>query len=93
VSYDALSRKLVSQRVGASPARGEEREGEAGRGKYWWVRWVVLGMVAIVLAIEVALGWHQLAKAWMSLYEANWWWLLASVVAAAASMHRSSAPC
>ncbi|OBG20568.1 TIGR00374 family protein [Mycobacterium sp. 852002-51057_SCH5723018] len=57
------------------------------RGKYWWVRWVILGVVAIVLAVEVSLGWDQLAKAWTSLYEANWWWLLASVLAAAASMH------
>ncbi|ORW25290.1 lysylphosphatidylglycerol synthase transmembrane domain-containing protein [Mycobacterium palustre] len=57
------------------------------RGKYWWVRWVVLGIVAVVLAVEVSLGWDQLAKAWMSLYEANWWWLIASVLAAAASMH------
>jgi uncharacterized protein (TIRG00374 family) len=51
------------------------------------MRWVILGAVAIVLAVEVSLGWDQLAKAWMSLYEANWWWLLASVAAAAASMH------
>ena len=57
------------------------------RGKYWWLRWVILGIVAIVLAVEVSLGWRQLAKAWTSLYEANWWWLLAAVVAAAASMH------
>ena len=71
-----------------APARNLDfpRE-ETPRGKYWWVRWVILGMVAIVLAVEVSLGWNQLAKAWMSLYEANWWWLLASVVAAAASMH------
>jgi putative heme transporter len=48
---------------------------------------VILGIVATVLAVEIALGWDQLAKAWMSLYEANWWWLLASVLAAAASMH------
>ncbi|MCV7242403.1 UPF0104 family protein [Mycobacterium mantenii] len=61
--------------------------GETSRGKYWWVRWVILGAVAIVLAVEVSLGWDQLAKAWMSLYEANWWWLLASTAAAAASMH------
>src|SRR6185437_4415440 len=47
----------------------------------------ILGAVAIVLAVEVSLGWDQLAKAWMSLYEANWWWSLASVAAAAASMH------
>lgn len=60
---------------------------QTSRGRYWWVRWVILGVVAIVLAVEVSLGWDQLAKAWMSMYEANWWWLLASVVAAAASMH------
>ncbi len=71
-----------------APARNLDfpRE-ETPRGKYWWVRWVILGIVAIVLAVEVALGWRQLAKAWTSLYEANWWWLLASVVASAASMH------
>lgn len=51
------------------------------------MRWVILGAVAIVLAVEVSLGWDQLAKAWMSMYEANWWWLLASAAAAAASMH------
>jgi putative heme transporter len=47
----------------------------------------VLAIVAVVLAIEIALGWDQLAKAWLSLYTAKWWWLLASVLAAAASMH------
>jgi uncharacterized protein (TIRG00374 family) len=76
VSHDASIRKLDFPRHETTK-----------RGKYWWLRWVVLGIVAIVLAVEVALGWHQLAKAWMSLYEANWWWLLASVLAAAASMH------
>jgi hypothetical protein len=75
VPHDAPARKLDLTRE------------ETPRGKYWWVRWVILGVVAIVLAVEIALGWHQLAKAWMSLYEANWWWLIASVVAAAASMH------
>ncbi|MGA7051309.1 MAG: YbhN family protein [Mycobacterium sp.] len=73
--HDALTRNAACARE------------EAPRGKYWWVRWAVMCIVAIVLAVEVALGWHQLAKAWMSLYEANWWWLLASVLAAAASMH------
>jgi uncharacterized protein (TIRG00374 family) len=75
VPHDAPTRKLDLTRE------------ETPRGKYWWVRWMILGVVAIVLAVEIALGWHQLAKAWMSLYEANWWWLIASVVAAAASMH------
>jgi putative heme transporter len=82
VSHDAAAHKF-HPRLGAPPARG----GDTPRGKYWWVRWLVLSIVAIVLAVEIALGWDQLAKAWMSLYEANWWWLLASVLAAAASMH------
>ena len=75
VSHDAPIRNLGFPR------------GETPRGKYWWVRWAVLGVVAIVLAVEVALGWDQLAKAWTSLFQANWWWLLAAVLAAAASMH------
>src|ERR1700741_581027 len=78
VSHHAPVGKLVSQRE-AVP-----------RGKYWWGRWVILAVVAIVLAVEIALGWDQLAKAWMSLNEANWWWLLAAVLAAAASMQSFS---
>jgi uncharacterized protein (TIRG00374 family) len=75
VSHDAPPRNVNGQQE--APARG----------KYWWVRWVVLGIVAIVLAVEVALVWDQLAKAWKSLYSAKWWWLLAAVLAAGASMH------
>ncbi|RFD26050.1 TIGR00374 family protein [Mycobacterium uberis] len=82
MSHDAPVHRL-RQRVEAPPVGGCG----AARGKYWWVRWAVLGIVAIVLAVEVALGWDQLAKAWTSVYEANWWWLLAAVLAAAASMH------
>ena len=41
----------------------------------------------VVLTVELALVWDQLAKAWKSLYSANWWWVLAAVVAAMASMH------
>nr|WP_080697003.1 YbhN family protein [Mycobacterium asiaticum] len=77
--YDAAARKLA----GVSLQRGEA----AARGKYWWLRWVVLGAVAVVLGVEIALGWDQLAKAWTSLFQAEWWWLIAAMVAAAASMH------
>ena len=63
-----------------------QHEGRA-RGKYWWLRWVVLGIVAIVLAVEVALVWDQLAKAWPEPLSAKWWWLLASALAAVALMH------
>lgn len=69
-----------------APARNGQQDAPA-HGRYWWLRWVVLGIVAIVLAVEVALVWDQLAKAWKSLYSAKWWWLLASVVAAAVLMH------
>jgi len=75
VSHDAPLRKLRLPRE------------QSTRGRYWWVRWVILAIVGVVLAVEVSLGFHQLTKAWMSLYEANWWWLLAAVAAAAASMH------
>jgi uncharacterized protein (TIRG00374 family) len=75
VPHDAPVRKLDLPRE------------ETTRGKYWWLRWAILGIVATVLAIEISLGFDHLAKAWMSLYEANWWWLLAAVAAAAASMH------
>jgi len=60
---------------------------DRARAKYWWVRWAVLGVVAIVLAVEVALVWDQLAKAARSLYTAKWYWLLASALAAVVLMH------
>ena len=57
------------------------------RGKYSWVRWAVIALALIVLAVEASLVWDQLAKAWMSLLSANWWWVLAAVAAAMLSMH------
>ncbi|MGD9621666.1 MAG: YbhN family protein [Mycolicibacterium sp.] len=57
------------------------------RGKYWWLRWVIIAVAVVVLAIEFALVRDQLAKAWKSLYSANWLWVLGAVIAATASMH------
>ena len=57
------------------------------RGKYWWVRWAVLAVAGVVLAVEAALVWDQLAKAWHSMLGANWWWVLAAAAAAMLSMH------
>lgn len=59
----------------------------ARRGKYWWVRWALLGLAAVILAVEASLVWDQLSKAWMSLLSANLWWVLAAVAAAMLSMH------
>lgn len=72
-----------------APARNDVngQHEEHGHGKYWWLRWVALSIVAIVLAVEVALVWDQLAKAARSLYAAKWWWLLASALAAVVLMH------
>ena len=74
----------VSQDAPASDAT--HGEGQA-RGKYWWLRWVVLGIAVVVLGVELALVWDQLARAWHSVYTAKWWWLLAAVGAALFSMH------
>ncbi|OMC08983.1 hypothetical protein A5735_19610 [Mycolicibacter heraklionensis] len=57
------------------------------RPKYWWVRPVLVGLVAVVLSVEVVLVWDQVAAAWCSLCRADARWLVGAVVAAAASMH------
>lgn len=73
-----------------APASGTQT-GPAGpgrtRGKYWWVRWALIVLAVVVLAVELALVRDQLAKAWESLLSANWWWVLAAAAAAMASMH------
>jgi putative heme transporter len=74
----------VSHDAPATDARSQERP---ARGKYWWLRWVLIAVALVVLAVELVLVWDQLAKAWKSLYSANWWWVLVGVVAAMASMH------
>ena len=63
------------------------RQGRSTRSKYWWLRWAVLAAVIVVLTVELGLVWDQLAKAWHSLYTADWWWVLAAVGTALASMH------
>jgi uncharacterized protein (TIRG00374 family) len=69
-----------------APANSARPEGTT-RGKYWWLRWVVIGVAVVVLTVEVTLVWDQLAKAFNSLYAAKWLWVLAAVIAALASMH------
>lgn len=71
----------MSHDAPASDARGETR------GRYWWLRWVVLAVAAVVLIVEVVLVRDQLAQAWRSLYTAKWFWVLAAIAASLASMH------
>lgn len=55
--------------------------------KYRWVRPAILGLIAAVLTVEIALVWDQVSAAWRSLWRAEGYWLFGAVVAAAASMH------
>ncbi|ULE34584.1 lysylphosphatidylglycerol synthase transmembrane domain-containing protein [Mycobacterium sp. IDR2000157661] len=68
-------------------ATGARSQGRPARGKYWWLRWTVLAVAVVVLAVELGLVWDQLAKAWQSLYSADWWWALAAIGTALLSMH------
>ncbi|MGV0714347.1 YbhN family protein [Mycolicibacterium sp. XJ662] len=70
-----------------APASEAHSQRRPARGKYWWLRWAVIAVVAVVLTVELVLVWDQLAKAWHSLYTANWAWVLAAVGTALASMH------
>ncbi|OBB09421.1 hypothetical protein A5662_08640 [Mycobacteriaceae bacterium 1482268.1] len=74
----------MSHDAPASNARSQEG---TTRGKYWWLRWVIIGVAVVVLTVEIVLVWDQLAKAVHSLYAAKWLWVLAAIVAAMASMH------
>jgi uncharacterized membrane protein YbhN (UPF0104 family) len=74
----------VSQDAPASDARSGEGQ---SRGKYWWLRWAIVGIAFVVLIVEIVLVWDQLALAWRSLYTAKWYWVLAAIGAALASMH------
>jgi uncharacterized protein (TIRG00374 family) len=73
----------VSHDAPAGDAPQESRP----RGKYWWLRWVLIALAVIVLTVEIVLVWDQLAKAWRSILTADPRWVLACVVAAMASMH------
>jgi uncharacterized membrane protein YbhN (UPF0104 family) len=74
----------VSHDAPASDARSGEGQ---SRGKYWWLRWAIVGIALVVLIVEIVLVWDQLALAWRSLYTAKWFWVLAAIGAALASMH------
>jgi len=87
VSQDAVHDGSGATSAGTSGATGEATQECRPRGKYWWVRWLLVGVAVSVLAVEVVLVWDQLAKAWRSLLSANWWWVLAAAFAALASMH------
>lgn len=72
------------------PAPGSHTMGhrhEQVRGRHGWLRWAAVGITVVIVAVELALAWDQLARAWHSVYTAAWWWVLAATLAALASMH------
>ncbi|MCB0933013.1 MAG: UPF0104 family protein [Mycobacterium sp.] len=77
--------ETVVRNVPIDSAREERRL--PARGRYWWVRWAVLAVAVVVLAVEASLVRDQLSKAWHSLVSANPWWVLAAIAAAMLSMH------
>lgn len=77
----------MSHDAPASDTQAGSAGQDRARGKYWWLRWVLIALAVIVLAVELALVRDQLAKAWKSLVSANLLWVLAAAVAAMASMH------
>lgn len=60
--------------------------GPAVRSRFWWVRWVLLAVVVVVLAVEVVLIWPKLKESWRSFGDLDWVWIAACIVAALISM-------
>lgn len=58
----------------------------SARPRFWWLRWLLLVVVAVVLAVEVVLIWPKLEEAWSRIGDLDWVWMLACVVAALLSM-------
>ncbi|WP_244176136.1 lysylphosphatidylglycerol synthase transmembrane domain-containing protein [Gordonia lacunae] len=58
----------------------------ATRPRFWWVRWVLLAVVLVILAVEVVLIWPELKGAWFRIGEIQWHWVAACLVAAMLSM-------
>lgn len=86
---NAADRSTATRNAVSHDAPADHATGGQGhpRGRYWWLRWVILGITVVVVGIELALVWDQLARAWRSVYTAKWWWVLAAALAALMSMH------
>ncbi|MCF3938085.1 lysylphosphatidylglycerol synthase transmembrane domain-containing protein [Gordonia tangerina] len=56
------------------------------RSRFWWLRWVLLAIVVVILAVEVVLISPSLEEAWRRIGDLDWVWIVASIVAALLSM-------
>ncbi|MGW5522108.1 lysylphosphatidylglycerol synthase transmembrane domain-containing protein [Gordonia sp. NPDC003950] len=53
---------------------------------WWWLRWLLLAVVLVILAVEIVLIWPKLEEAWRQAGDLDWVWLVACAVAALLSM-------
>lgn len=56
------------------------------RRRFWWVRWVALGLVLVILAVEAYLVWPKLKETWVQLDQIEWEWVVLCILAAVLSM-------
>jgi len=56
------------------------------RRRFWWVRWVVLALVLVVLAVEAYLVWPKLKETWVHLDDIEWEWVVLCILASMLSM-------
>lgn len=58
----------------------------ARRSRFWWIRWVLLAIVIVVLAAEIAFIAPSLEEAWHRIGDLDWVWVAACIFAALLSM-------
>lgn len=56
------------------------------RSRFWWLRWVLLAIVVVILAVEIVLISPSLEEAWRRIGDLDWVWIVASIFAALLSM-------
>ncbi|WP_030175061.1 MULTISPECIES: YbhN family protein [Actinomycetes] len=56
------------------------------RRRFWWVRWVVLALVLVVLAVEAYLVWPKLKETWVHIDDIEWEWVVLCILASMLSM-------
>lgn len=63
-----------------------EGVGTRPRHRLRWLRWLLLGIVLAILAVEVVLIWPRLEATWHRAGDLDWVWLVACIIAALLSM-------
>ncbi|WP_124708891.1 lysylphosphatidylglycerol synthase transmembrane domain-containing protein [Gordonia insulae] len=67
-------------------SEGPRGGGVTTRPRFWWLRWVLLAIVLVVLAVEIVLISPSLEEAWKRIGDLDWVWVAAAIGAALLSM-------